>query len=204
MRTPRVRYDAPEGSLRAALETLPDVRRGQGRVHPLGGMLALSVCALLCGCRSLYAIGQWGQDCGPEIRAALGLRAERGPSVPTLHRAFRALDHAAFERVLTDWFAAQGLAPDEALAIDGKTLRGIHGEEIAGVHLVAAFAHQTRVVLTQAETQGKGHELAGVEAALAQLPARLLSGRVVTGDALLASRALCREILAKGGTISSS
>jgi hypothetical protein len=204
MRKPRARFDAPKGSLRAALETVSDVRRGQGRVHPLGGMLALSVCALLCGCRSLYAISHWGQDCGPEIRAALGLRAERGPSVPTLHRAFRALDHTAFERTLTAWFAAQGLEADEAIAIDGKTLRGIHGEEIPGVHLVAAFAHQTRVVLAQAETRGKGQELAGVDTVLSDLPARLLGGRVVTGDALLASRALCRQILAKGGTSSSS
>jgi hypothetical protein len=169
------------------LEQLPDVRRGQGRVHALSRMLALSVCALLCGCRSLYAIAQWGQDCGPEIRAALGLWAERGPSVPTLHRAFRALDHAAFERVVTDWFAAQGLDADEAIAIDGKTLRGIDGEEIPGVHLVAAFAHQTRVVLTQAETRDKGQELAGVEAALAQLPTHLLAGRVVTGETGMAT-----------------
>ena len=49
---------APGGSLRAALESLPDVRRGQGKVHPLGGMLALAVCAMFCGCRSLYAISQ--------------------------------------------------------------------------------------------------------------------------------------------------
>jgi len=195
---------APEGSLRAALATLPDVRRGQGRVHPLDGMLALAICALLCGCRSLYAIGQWGQDCGPDLRVALGLRRDRGPSVATLHRAFRRLDHEAFERVLGQWFAGQGLAPDEALAVDGKTLRGIHGEEIPGVHLVAVFAHQTRVVLAQAETNGKGHELAGVQAALAALPAHLLAGRVVTGDALLATRGLCRRIVEKGGTISSS
>jgi DDE_Tnp_1-associated/Transposase DDE domain len=196
------RDHAPDGSMRAALEMLPDVRRGQGKVHPLDGMLALAVCALLCGCRSLYAISQWGRECDPAIRVALGLRAERGPSVATLHRAFRRLDHAAFERVLGQWFAAQGLHPDEAFAIDGKTLRGIHGEEIPGVHLVAAYAHQTRLVLGEAETSGKGHELAGVQAVLAALPARLLSGRVVTGDALLANRALCRQIVRKGGTIS--
>jgi hypothetical protein len=192
--------------LRAALQTLPDVRRGQGKVHALDGMLALGVCALLCGCRSLYAISQWGRECEPEIRVALGLRAERGPSVATLHRAFRRLDHVVFERALGQWFAAHtpGLASEEALAIDGKTLRGIHGEEIPGVHLVAAYAQQTRVVLAQAETVGKGHELAGVAAVLAALPAHLLAGRVVTGDALLASRALCRQIVRKGGTISSS
>ena len=179
--------------------------------------MALSVCALLCGSRSLYAISQWGRECAPEIRVALGLRAERGPSGAECGaaasgvappRALRRLDHAAFERVLGQWFAAQGLEHDEALAIDGKTLRGIHGEEIPGVHLVAAFAHQTRLVLAEAETRGKGPELAGVDAVLmalpARLPARLLSGRVVTSDALLASRALCREIVRKGGAISSS
>ena len=195
MSTTDGRCEASDGSLRAALEALPDVRRGQGKVHPLGGMLALAVCALLCGGRSLYAISQWGRECEPEIRVALGLRRERGPSVATLHRAFRQLDHAAFERVLGRWFAQQGLEPDEAVALDGKTLRGIHGEEIPGVHLVAAFAHQTRIVLAEAATAGKGHELAGVQAVLAALPERLLGGRVVTGDALLASRALCRQIV---------
>jgi hypothetical protein len=39
---------------------------------------------------------------------------------------------------------------------------------------------------------------------LAALPARLLCGHVITGDALLAQRALCRQIIAKGGTSSSS
>jgi hypothetical protein len=72
------------------------------------------------------------------------------------------------------------------------------------VHLVAAVAHQTRVVLAQAETVGKGHELAGVATVLAELPARLLSGRVITGEALLANRARCRQLVRKGGPISSS
>jgi hypothetical protein len=195
---------APDGSLRAALEGVPDQRRGQGRRHPLGGVLALAVCAQLCGCRSRYAIAQWGQDCGPAIREAVGLSRRRGPCVATLHRVFRALDHAAYERVLGAWFATQGLEDDEAVAIDGKTLRGIHGEEIPGVHLVAAYAQRTRAVLAEAQTHGKGHELAGVKAVLAALPAQVLSGRVVTDDALLAQRELCRLIVAQKGGISSS
>lgn len=204
MQTRHGRVQAPEGSLRAALETVPDPRRGQGRRHPLGGVLALAVCAQLCGCRSLYAIAQWGQDCGAAIREALGLSRERGPCVATLHRVFRDLDHAAYERVLGGWFAAPGVEEGEPVAVDGKTLRGIHGEEIAGVHLVAAYAQRTRAVLAEAQTAGKGHELAGVTAGLAALPERLLSGRVVTGDALLAQRELCRRIVAQGGGICSS
>jgi len=86
---------------------------------------------------------------------------------------FRHLDQLAFERVLVQWFAEQGLKAEEAIAIDGKTLRGIHGEEVPGVHLVAAFANQLRTVLAQSTTEGKGKELAGVQAVLAALPARL-------------------------------
>ena len=205
------REQAPEGSLRAALERLPDVRRGHGKVHPLGGMRALAVCAVWGGCRSRYAISQWGRECEPAIRVALGLRAERGPRVAALHRAFRHRDHPAFERVLGQWFTAQGLEPDEALAIDGKTLRGTHGEEIPGGQLVAAYAQQTRVVLAQAETLGQGHALAGVRAGRWWPRCRHAcwlvgwsGGRVVTGDALVATRALCRRIVRKGGTISSS
>src|SRR5260370_26903930 len=64
MSTTDGRCEASDGSLRAALEALPDVRRGQGKVHPLGGLLALAVCALLCGCRSLYA----SSETGPGVR----------------------------------------------------------------------------------------------------------------------------------------
>jgi hypothetical protein len=88
--------------------------------------------------------------------------------VPTRHRAFGELDHAAFERVLGQWFAAQGLEAEggleaeEGIAIEGKTLRGLHGAAVPGVHLVAAYAHRTRVVRAQAQTRGKGQEWAGV------------------------------------------
>ena len=50
-------------------------------IGSLGGVLALAVCALLWGARSQDAVSQWGQDCGGEIRAALGLKGERGRSL---------------------------------------------------------------------------------------------------------------------------
>ena len=121
MSTTQRRFRAPEGSLRAILATVPDQRRGQGRRYPLGGVLALAVGAQVCGCRSLYASGQWGQDCGSARRVALGWRRARGPRVATLPRILRDRDHPAYERVLGAWFAAQGLEDDEAWAGDGKT-----------------------------------------------------------------------------------
>jgi hypothetical protein len=97
---------------------------------------------MLGGARSLYAIAQWGRDHNAaEVRAALGIRHADMPSVATLFRLFRDLDRAAFEAALAGWLSAPGVGRERALAVDGKTLRGIHGEEVPGVHLVAAFVH---------------------------------------------------------------
>lgn len=56
----------------------------------------------------------------------------------TLHRVFKGLDVAAFEAVVGSWLAKSGVDSDDPLSLDGKTLRGIHGEEMPGVHLVSA------------------------------------------------------------------
>lgn len=109
---------------------------------------------MLCGARSLYAIAQWGRDHGADIRGAVGIERACTPSVATLHRVFKALDRAAFEAVLTRWLLAQGLPTGEAIAIDGKTLRGVHGEHLPGVHLMAAYAQQAGRVLAQSGGQG--------------------------------------------------
>jgi len=194
----------PLGSLAEALAAVPDPRHPTGwrpdyPPVPLVGLLQLTVAAMLCGARSLYAVAQWGRERVEEDPAALvplGVPAGRSPCVATLHRVCKALDVAAFERALGTWLAETGVAPDDALAIDGKTLRGIHGDEVPGVHLVAAYAHAAGEVLGQAATGGKGQELAAVVQVLETAP---LTNRVVTGDALLAQRNLCVQIVAGGG-----
>jgi len=110
-------------------------------------------------------------------------------------------------RAVGGWLATTVVAPDDAVAVDGKTLRGVPshrehvergavGEYVPGLHLVAAYAHGAGAVLAQVRAPGKGQELAAVESVLAQVP---LAGRVVTGDALLTQRAVCQQILEGGG-----
>lgn len=180
---------------------VPDPRSPLGRRHPLPAILTLTVCAMLCGARSLYAIAQWGRDHGGNLAASLGFSQERTPAVSTLHLVFSRLDRTAFEQALSGWLCQQGLPLGTALAIDGKTLRGIHGEQMPGVHLVAAFAHKMGIVIDQEASAGKGQELAAAMALLERLP---LKGKVVTGDALFAQRALCETVVAKKGLTSSS
>jgi hypothetical protein len=154
---------------------------------------------MLTGARSLYAIAQWGSERvadDPIALVPLGLPPGRSPSVATLHRVFKALDVVAFERALGRWLAASGVGSDEALALDGKTLRGIHGDAVPGVHLVAAFAHRSGAVLGEAASPGKGQELAAVKAVLGQVS---VAGRLVTGDALLTQREVCELVVAGKG-----
>jgi hypothetical protein len=192
------------GSLAEALATVPDPRRPNGwrpdrSPLPLVGVLQLAVAAMVCGCRSLYAVAQWGRERiseQPEALVVLGLPAGRSPSHPTLHRVFAALDVPAFERALGAWLAGSGVDPADALALDGKTLRGIQGDAVPGVHLVAAYAHRAGAVLGQVASAGKGQELAAAKAVLGEVP---LDGRPVTGDALLTQRDLCLRIVAGGG-----
>ncbi len=144
----------PARSLIDAFAELTDPRRAQGRRHELGAILALSVCAMLCGARSLFAIAQWGRDHGREMAEVLGFKRGKTPSVATLHRVFGRIDRDELEAILGQWFQARGLPEGEAIALDGKSLRGIHGETLPGVHLVAAYAHLAGRVL--AEKGGKG------------------------------------------------
>jgi hypothetical protein len=139
-------------SLLEPFKTIPDPR-DDNKSQPLPAILALATAAMIAGARSLYAIFQWGRLQPLQIVITLGFVKKNGdpkktPCVATLHRVFKRLDVVRFEAALGDW-SKQYLGDEEAIAIDGKALRGIHGEELPGVRLVAAYASQTGQVLAQ-------------------------------------------------------
>ena len=141
--------------MREALDRVPDPRGRFGRRHPIGAILTLAVCAMMRGARSLYAISQWGRDHGPEMSRSLGFSRGYTPSVATLHRVFSRLDRDEFERILSEWMSQNGLDETEAIAVDGKSLGGIHGEQVPGVHLVSAFSHHSEVAVGQQSVEDR-------------------------------------------------
>jgi hypothetical protein len=69
------------------LGQVPDPRKKRGRRHPLAGLLAVGIAAVIGGSKSFTAIGQWAADAGPEVLAVLG--AARGAAdESTFRRAF--------------------------------------------------------------------------------------------------------------------
>ena len=82
------------------------------------------------------------------------------------------------------------------MSFDGKTLRGVQGHEIPGVHLLAAYAHEAKVVLDQIPVDAKTNEH---KAALELLDLIPVKGKIVTGDAMFCQRDLSRKINKKKG-----
>ena len=130
------------------LAEVPDPRRRRGVRLPLPAILTLAVCAMLGEARSLCAMAQWGRG-HPELTQTLVSDREKTPCVATLHYLFPRLKVDAFEGALSQWAEKALGEGDQAIALDGKVLRGIHGEEIPGVRLVTAYAHESGLALAQ-------------------------------------------------------
>lgn len=183
-------------SLWEAFAEVADPRERSGQRHPLQAILTLTSVAILSGCRSLYAIAQFGRDRGNEFAIELGFTREQTPCCSTLHYLFLALDRSAFERAIRKWLAGQHEQGWSAVSIDGKMLRGTQGHEIAGVHLLAAYAHEAQLVLDQIPVNAHTNEH---KAALELLNLIPLKGKIVLGDAMFCQKELSRRIRRKGG-----
>ncbi len=130
------------------LAQVPDPRKKRGRRHPLAGLLAVGIAAVIAGSRSFAAIGQWAADAGPDVLVVLG--AARGPAEgSTFRRTFALVSADVLDRVLGAWLYTRAVRSGGRLviAVDGKTVRGAKGKDGKAPHLVAALAHGIGAVL---------------------------------------------------------
>ena len=145
------------------LAQVPDPRKKRGRRHPLAGLLAAGIAAVIAGSRSFAAIGQWAADAGPEALAARG--AARGPAEEsTFRRTFALVSADVLDRVLDAWLHTRAAQDGGRLviAIDGKTVRGAKDKDGKAPHLVAALAHGIGAVLGQVAVEEKSNEIPAV------------------------------------------
>ena len=201
------REHAVEGSsLLRAFAQVADPRRLASVIYPLPSLLALVVTAMLANQCSLLAIAEWAARQSAAVLAPLGLRAGHTPCQSTLQRLFATLDGPAVSLALSNALAgtspAAGTRGSQGVAIDGKAQRGRLQYQADGcpVHALSAVLHGTGVVLAQ-EPITAGLDKAEAELSVAPaLIARIdWRGRVLTGDALVCQRAVCRQVLAAGG-----
>ncbi len=179
------------GGLLERLGALTDPRARRGKRHQLAGVLAIAAAAVLSGARSYTAIAEFARELEAATLARLGCWRRPyssvyvAPSEPTLRRTLQQVDADELDRVVGGWLAAQQPAQEtgqpEAVAVDGKTLRGAVDAAGRQVHLLAALAHGSGAVLAQRRVDAKSNEITGFRPLLDQVE---LAGKVVTADAL--------------------
>jgi predicted transposase YbfD/YdcC len=173
-----------------------DPRRKRGRRHPLTGLLAVGIAAVIAGSRSFAAIGQWAADAGPEVLAGLG--AARGPAEEsTFRRAFALVSPDVLDLLLGAWLwtRAARVSGRLVIAVDGKAVRGAKNKEGKAPHLVAALAHGIGAVLGQVAVDAKSNEIPAVRDLLKAFGD--LAGAVITIDALHTQHDTATAILAR-------
>jgi hypothetical protein len=97
------------GSLYEVFSQIPDPRHRRGTIYPLPAVLTLVATAMLCGCRSLAAIAQWGRDynhLAPRLGSSRqgGDQTSRTPCTSELHTLLAALPVRVFEADSASWF----------------------------------------------------------------------------------------------------
>ncbi|HZU14060.1 MAG TPA: ISAs1 family transposase [Chloroflexota bacterium] len=184
-------------SLADVLATVPDPRSCHGKRYDLPFLLTCLAAALLCNCNSLEAVGQWCREQRPLLRRVFGPRRHLTPTGSLYRWLLPRLSAAHLEWALARWVQATRPSPDtEAVALDGKVLRGAGATEDVSPHLLAVTTHQTHETLIQVPVATKTNEIPVAQALLGWL---LVHHRVVTADALHCQTESAQAILDAGG-----
>jgi predicted transposase YbfD/YdcC len=182
----------PTPSILAHFQALDDPRVSPATRHKLLDIVAIAVCAVICGADTWVEVEAFGQAKAAWLRTFLAL-PHGIPSHDTFGRVFAALDPQQFEAGFRSWVAAVAQVTAGAVAIDGKTLRrshdAPHGKE--ALVLVSAWAEANRLVLGQVAVAPGSNEIPAVPALLRQLA---LEGCLVTVDAAGCQTAIAAQI----------
>lgn len=176
------------------LRTLPDPRHKRGVRHRSLSIIALSICAVICGCRSYTSIAEWTKHCSQKMLDRLWCR-KKGPSSvppsePTVRRQLQKIDAEQVDMAISDWIGR--LASGNVIGIDGKTLRGARREDGTKVHLISAFIHQQGITIAPKKVPVKSNE---IPAAIPLLKPLDLKDKIITADALHTQKDLARFLV---------
>lgn len=184
--------------LQSILAEIPDPRRGQGRRYPLVAILTLLAVAMLCRIQGYKPALEWACALDPSFLVALGFKRGRVPCPSTLCKLLPRIAIRQFEQSLQQWAESiltvlpPPAAEREAVAVDGKSLRGSRKQGAEHVHLLSAVSQRLGLTLFQTAVDDKTNE---IKAVMTVLTALALEGRIVTMDALLTQREVAQAVV---------
>ena len=208
-------------SLRAFLDQVSDGRSRRGLRYPLSTALTLLIAGRLAGCQTLTELCDFGRALSQQTLAQIGsrLRPQTGryqaPGISSWHYILKQVDSAQVEDLLAAWVAEQvpdmqadsvdGEPPVQAVAMDGKVLRGSYDRDLGAdgrpldkraQQQVSALDLASGLVIGQRGFSGLKDEAEG--ATLRELATQLEPGTCVIGDALHTNRGTAQHLLDHG------
>lgn len=172
---------------------LSDPRQQHKVDHKLSDMIAIALCATICGVDTWADVERFARMKENWFRRFLDL--ENGiPSHDTFGRVFALLDTEEFYVCIQQWVESLSLClQGQGVHIDGKTIRRSFDSEsgTAALQVVSAWASELHLCLGQVAVKQESNELSAVPQLLELLE---LTGAIVTLDALHCQKKTARHI----------
>jgi len=174
-----------------------DPRIERTKLHKLEDILAIVICAAICGAEGWTEMAFFGQCKQQWLETFLEL-PNGIPSDDTFRRVISALQPNEFEACFQRWTKAVSNHQSDIIAIDGKTLRRSHDNANgqSAIHIVSAWACENKMVFGQVATDEKSNEITAIPKLLEML---VLDGSVVTIDAMGCQKKIAEKIKESNG-----
>lgn len=180
---------------------MPDFRVNRRKRHKLVDILAISVCAVVCGANDFEEIAMDGQQKIDFLRTFLEL-PNGISSHDTFNRVFKFLDKDKFSDSLYSW-SKQILSSIQEqfthISIDGKVLCGTtkSDHKKSGICIVSAWVCEHRLVSGQQKVDTKSNEKTAIPQLLESLD---LTDSLVAIDAIACEQKNANLIVKKQGS----
>ena len=171
-----------------------DPRLERTKDHKLTDIMAIAICAVICGAEGWTDIENFGKSKFSWLKTFLEL-PNGIPSHDTFGRVFSMLDAQQFQLAFWEWVCAvNDIVQGQVINIDGKCLRGSDDQKLGkrAIYMVSAWATENELVLGQRKVDEKSNEITAIPELLKMLA---ISGCIVTIDAMGTQTSIAKTII---------
>jgi predicted transposase YbfD/YdcC len=173
-------------------QELSDNRKPSGnKQHELIDIVAISICAVICGAESWEEIEEYGRIKKDWFSTFLDL-PNGIPSHDTFNRVISSICPKSFEVCFSRWVGSLIESTGDVISIDGKTICGAKVNGKSPIHMVSAWASNNNVVLGQVKVNEKSNEITAIPELIEILA---LEGSIVTIDAIGCQKNIAEKIV---------
>ena len=185
---------SPLESIEEHFGKVTDPRVDRTKEHKLIDIIAIAICAVICGAENWVDIELYGNSKLEWLKSFLEL-ANGIPSHDTFGRVFGKIDAEEFRKAFHEWvLAVNDIIQGQIINIDGKCLRGSSDQALGkrAIYMVSAWATENEIVLGQRKVDEKSNEITAIPELLKMLS---ISGCIVTIDAIGTQTEIAKTIV---------